>query len=169
MGAAQRDPVSESMDRAARQLLSRAYRAHGGWAATRLADPSAVQLAWWLAHGINVLSRDPVPRGGMNARNRWGRAFVRALWFQHKWFSGDPDTGGWRAQRRASMRWPGVEVEVGRHRQVLGVIPAGYPVRVRMADKKAAARRDRDEGSWAWADSGERWADPQERDWATFG
>ena len=166
MGARQRDPVAESMDKAARQLLSRVYRARGGWAATRLADPSAAQLAWWLAHGINVLARDSVPPGGMRARSRWGRAFVRALWYQHQWYSGDPDTGGWRAQRRATRRRPGIEIEISRHRQVLGVIPAGRPVRVRLADPAAAAKRKRDEDEWAWADGGPRWADPEDRDWA---
>lgn len=157
------------MDRAARALLARAYHAGGGWAATRLADPSPVQLAYWLMQGINVLGRDPAPAGGMNARTRWCRAFVRAVWYQHKWYSGDPDTGGWRTVRRTAMRWPGVQVEVGRHRQVLGVIPAGYVVRVRLADKKAAAARGRSEDTWAWADGGARLADPAARDWAAFG
>ena len=168
MGAAQRDPVSESMDRAARALLGRAYRANGGWAGTRLQDPSPAQLALWIVQGINVAGRDPVDRGGFRAPNRWCRAFTRALWYQHKWYSAAPG-GGWRAQRRASMRWPGIEVSFGRHAAVLGVIPAGYPVRVRMASKAVAKKRDRPEESWAWADGGERWADPGERDWAAFG
>lgn len=168
MGAAQRDPVSESMDRAARALLERAYRAKGSWAATRLADPTPAQLARWLAHGVNVLGRDPVPRGGFRAPNRWGRAFARALWYQHKWYSGAPG-GGWRAQRRAAMRHPGIEIEFGRHRAALGVIPAGYTVRVRTASKAAAVKRRRDPDSWEWADGGERWADPDGRDWAAFG
>ena len=157
------------MDRAARALLSRAYRARGGWASTRLQDPSPAQLGLWIVQGINVAGRDPVDRGGFRAPNRWCRAFTRALWYQHKWYSGDPDGGGWRAQRRASMRWPGIEVSFGRHAAILGVTPAGYPVRVRMASKAAAARRDRPEDTWAWADGGERWADPDARDWAAFG
>ena len=169
MGTAQRDPVAESMDQAARALLSRAYRARGGWASTRLADPSPAQLGRWIMQGINVTGRDPVGRGGFRAPNRWCRAFTRALWYQHKWYSGDPGTGGWRAQRRASMRWPGIEVGFGPHRTTLGVIPAGYPVRVRLASAQAAARRDRPEEAWAWADGGERWADPGDRDWAAFG
>lgn len=168
MGAAQRDPVSESMDKAARALLSRAYRAKGGWASTRLADPSPVQMARWITLGINVTGRDPVGRGGFRAPNRWCRAFNRALWYQHKWYSGAPG-GGWRSQRRASMRWPGIEVEFGRHRTVLGLIPAGYTVRVRLANAKAAAKRDRPAEEWAWADDGARRADPNDRDWAAFG
>lgn len=172
MPAAQRDPVSETMDRAARQLLGRAYNARGGWASTRLKDPTAAQLARWLLQGINVLGRDPVPRGGFNARTRWARAYCRALWFQHKWFSGDPDTGGWRAERRTTMRTPGIEIEVGRHKPVLGVLPAGFAIRVRVADTRAAARRNRDRETWAWNEDGEpgpRWGDPADRDWPAFG
>ena len=155
---AQRDPVSETMDRAARALLDRVYRAGGGWAATRLADPSAAQLAWWIMHGINVRGRDPVPGGA--ARTRWGRAFIRALNHQHKWWSGDPDTGGWRETRRASWRRPGIQAEIGRHRPLLGVIPAGYTVRVRLGDPKAKIKPGEE-----WADGGPRWADPADRDW----
>lgn len=169
MGAAQRDPVSETLDRAARALLARAYAAHGGWASTRLQDPTPAQLAWWIAHGINVLGADPAGRGGMNARSRWGRAYVRALWYQHKWYSADPSTGGWRDLPRASMRTPGIQVEVGPHRLALGVIPAGRPVRVRVASVRAAEARGRPEEAWAWADGGPRWADPDRRDWPVFG
>jgi len=168
VGAAQRDPVSENMDSAARALLTRVYQARGGWASTRLADPSPAQMGLWITHGINITGRDPVERGGFRAPNRWCRAYTRALWYQHKWYSGAPG-GGWRAQKRAAMRWPGIEVEFGRHRTVLGVIPAGYPVRVRLASAAAAARLDRPEESWAWADGGQRWADPAGRDWAAFG
>jgi hypothetical protein len=144
------------MDTAARKLLTRVYKADGGWAATRLADPSPRQLAHWLSQGVNVLGKDPVPPGGFRAYNHWARSYTRALWYQHKWFSGDPDTGGWRSERRTSMRWPGIEVEFGRHRPALGVIPAGRPVRVRLADKRAARKRDRPESQWAWADNGPR-------------
>jgi hypothetical protein len=156
------------MDAAARALLSRAYRARGQWASTRLQDPTAVQRGLWLVRGINVAGRDPVDRGGFRAPNRWCRAFTRALWYQHKWYSAAPG-GGWRAARRAAMRSPGIEVEFGRHRTVLGLIPAGYTVRVRMASAAAARRRGRPEDEWMWADSGERWADPANRDWAAFG
>lgn len=168
MGGAQRDPVSEPFDRAARALLTRAYRARGGWAATRLADPSAAQLARWLLQGINVLSADPVRGGqGMRAPNRWCRGFTRALWHQHKWYSGAPG-GGWRAERRAAMRSPGIEVEFGRHRTVLGLIPAGYTVRVRYP-APAARRKAPVPEARRWADGGPRWSDPSERDWEAFG
>jgi len=169
VGAAERDPVSQTMDTAARHLLGRVYRANGGWASTRLKDPTAGQLARWILQGINVLGRDPVARGGLNARSRWARAYVRALWYQHKWYSGDPDTGGWRAVRRAAPRHPGIEVVIGPHRGPTGVIPAGRPVKVRLASVAAAQRSGRPEQAWAWADDGPRWADPGERDWAAFG
>lgn len=168
MGIAQRDPVSESMDAAARALLDRAYRANGGWAGTRLKDPSPAQLARWLMQGINVLGADPV-RGGQGVRtpNRWCRAFNRALWYQHKWYSAAPG-GGWRAQRRTAMRPRAIEVEFGRHRPVLGVIPAGYTVRVRFPAPAARRKRPVPEER-RWADGGPRWADPSKRDWAAFG
>lgn len=150
------------MDRAARALLARVYRANGGWAATRLADPSPAQLARWLLWGINVRGPDPMP--GRAARTRWARAYVRALWYQHKWFSGDPDTGGWRSVRRASWRRPGIQVEIGRHRPAVGLIPAGYPVRVRLGDPDVKLKPSEE-----WADGGPRWADPSDRDWAAWG
>lgn len=169
MAAAARDPVSETLDRAARALLARVYRADGAWASTRLRDPTPAQMARWLVYGINVLGRDPVDRGGFRAPNHWCRSFTRALWYQHKWWSGDPDTGGWREVRRASMRTPGIQVSFGRHAATLGVIPAGYPVRVRLADPEAAKRSGKPEEQWSWADGGQRWADPGDRDWPAFG
>jgi hypothetical protein len=169
MGAAERDPVSVTFDRAARVLLARAYKVpRGAWASTRLKDPSPAQLALWLARGVNVTRREPRV-AGFRPPTRWCRAYTRALWHQHKWYSGDPDTGGWRAERRATMRWPGIEVQFGRHAQALGVIPAGYPVRVRLASAAAAKDRGRPEDEWVWADGGPRWADPARRDWAAFG
>jgi hypothetical protein len=167
VASAARDPVSEAMDAAARVLLDRAYRAHGAWAGSRLADPTPAQMARWLTHGINVLGPDPVQRGGFNARSRWCRAFVRALWYQHKWFSGAPG-GGWRPEPRATFRTPGIQVEVGVHRATLGVIPAGRVVRVRLADKKAAEANGRPRDRWAWAD-GDRRSEPERRDWPAFG
>lgn len=167
MATAQRDPVSITMDGAARQLLERAYNARGGWAATRLQDPTAAQIVLWLASGVNILARDPVAPGGLNARSRWGRAFVRALWYQHKWYSGDPDTGGWRDTQRTTMRPGGIQVEIGPHRMQLGVIPAGRVVRVRLGHRPA---RPVPTSRWAWAEGdAERWGDPSYRDWAAFG
>jgi hypothetical protein len=163
-----RDPVSQTMDQAARALLTRAYRARGGWAATRLKDPTPVEVARWWARGIHVLARDPAPRGGMNARTRWGRAYVRALWYQHKWYSAAPG-GGWRPQPRAAMRWPGIQVEIGPHRPATGVIPAGRPVRVRVANRRQARASDTPEDQWAWADNGARRADISDRDWQPVG
>jgi hypothetical protein len=166
-GAA-RDPVSVTMDRAARQLLARVYRADGAWASTRLADPTARQLAGWIGHGINVRAPDPV-RGGFNARSRWARAFVRALWYQHKWYSSAPGGGGWRAEQRAANRRPGIQVEIGRALPRRGVIPPGRAVRVRLADPDAAERRGRPASEWSWAHDGHRRGDLQARDWPASG
>lgn len=157
------------MDGIARQLLDRVYGARGGWASTRLADPAPVQVAMWLLDGINVLGPDPVQRGGLNARSRWARAYVRALWYQHKWFSDDPDGGGWRVMPRATFRHPGIQVELGPHRAALGVIPAGRPVRVRLASAAAARKSGKPEDAWSWAASDHRRADVNRRDWDAFG
>lgn len=162
MAGAARDPVSEKMDRAARQLLDRVYKAKGGWAATRLKDPTPEQKRLWLHRGINVTGPDPVG-GGFNARDRWARALVRALWYQHKWYSGRPG-GGWRAEPRNAPRHPGIQIEFGRRRPAAGVIPAGRPVRVRTASPAAARRTGKPEDEWSWAAGGRR-ADPADRDW----
>lgn len=166
MAGAARDPVSKSMDRAARQLLDRVYKARGGWVATRLKDPTPAQAARWLERGINVTGRDPVS-GGFNARTRWARALVRALWYQHKWYSGRPG-GGWRAEPRNAPRHPGIQVEIGRHRPATGVIPAGRAVRVRAASTAAARRSGKPEDEWSWAGGGRR-AEPSDRDWPATG
>lgn len=168
MAEARRDPVSETLDGAARLLLERVYRANGGWASTRLRDPSPAQLSRWLAEGINVLGKDTAGRGGFRVPNAWCRSFVRAVWYQHKWFSGEPNGGGWRTERRAAPRHPGVQIHFGRHAATLGVIPAGYPVRVRLADVAAAQASGRPESEWRWADKGPRWANPADRNWPAF-
>lgn len=168
MPGARRDPVSETMDGAARALLTRAYKARGGWASTRLKDPTPIQVALWMARGIRVLGPDPVPRGGMNARSRWARAYVRALWYQHKWYSGAPG-GGWRTQPRAAMRWPGIEVEIGPHRPATGVIPAGRPVKIRVANVRQARASGAPSDDWSWSDDGPRRGDVSFRDWPVMG
>lgn len=160
-----RDPLSERFDDAARHLLDRAYSAPGQWAGTRLADPSMAHIRYANSLGIYPLARDDVP-GGL-ARTRWARAFVRALYYQHKWWSagGGP---GWRASKRTTFRNAGaLVVEVGRAVPARGVIPAGRAVRVKlMAGGNAKARAvAKTPASRIWADQGPAWADPGRRDW----
>lgn len=161
--AYQRDPVSELFDDGARALLARAYARPGQWAGTRLADPSPRHRSWLSASGIDWAGRDRVPGG--EAKTRWARGFTRALYYQHKWYSG---RGGWRASRRTVARETGgLVVEVGNVVMARGVIPRGRAVRVKLergGQAKAAAVARLPEGR-RWADQGPRWADPERRDW----
>jgi hypothetical protein len=164
----ERDPVSELFDDGARRLLARAYANPGHWAGTRLANPSARHVDFARAHGIDPAARDSVPGG--EARTRWGRAFVRSLYYNHKWWSASG--GGWRGERRAVPRQTGgLVVEVGRAlpggTQAGTRLLPGRAVRVKLvtggkAKEKAVARMD---DQRRWADQGPRWADPGGRDW----
>jgi hypothetical protein len=176
--AYKRDPLSELFDPAARRLLERAYASPGQWAGTRLADPSPRHLAWCAGRGINPFGPDDASvigtkggtKGGTNARTRWARGFVRALYYQHKWWSGSGTA--WRTAKRSVARETGaLEVQVGRAVQAYGVFPAGRSVRIRLlrggqaADR--AVRRLAD-GDRIYADDGSpagRWSDPELRGW----
>lgn len=170
-----RDPVSEWFDEGARRLLARAYAHPGDWQSTRLANPGPAQLARLAALGVNPFAADrPSTKGGtgLDARTRWCRAFVRALYYQHRWYSGRPG-GGWRRGRRNTPRTTGaLEVRVGRMLPVRGIIPAGRQVRVRLVRAGPATRKayvDRLPASRRTYDDqeapGSRWSDPARRDW----
>jgi hypothetical protein len=113
-----RDPVSELFDGSARRLLARAYASPGTWVQAWLPDPTIRQRSGMTAlHGIGDLTGpDPLPKGGgVDARTRWGRGFVRSVYFQHKWYSGGRG-GEWREDRRLSPRSTGgLRIQVGRH------------------------------------------------------
>lgn len=169
-----RDPVSQWFDDGARRLLARAYAKPGEWVSTRVANPSPQQMVQLAALGISPFAPDrpsTASAKGLDAHSRWCRAFIRALYYQHRWYSGRPG-GGWRGKKRATPRQTGaLEVRVGRMLPVRGVIPAGREVRVRLerggqAARKAAERLPEarriydDEGA-----PGGRWSDPARRDW----
>jgi hypothetical protein len=160
-----RDPLSELLDEGARALLARAYARPGQWAGTVLADPAMAHIRYANSRGIYPLAKDDLPGG--EAKTRWGRAFVRALYYQHKWYSGLGQQG-WRTSRRTTPRAAGgLVVEVGRVRPAVGVIPRGRAVRVKLergGQAKAAAVAAKPD-SQMWADQGPRWADPERRDW----
>ncbi len=176
MPAAERDPVSQWWDGAARRLLARAYAGRGSWVATRLVDPSPRQVARARSLGIDLAGPDPVralPGRGVNARDRWSRAFVRAVYFQHRWYSGKPG-GGWREARRASPRSASaIEVELGRRVPGRGLIPAGRAVRVRTRPGGGAAYRAvgrKPETERIWGNDGQpadrfSFIDGPSRDW----
>jgi hypothetical protein len=174
--SAVRDPVSELLDRGARDLLSRVYAAAAGeWVMTRLADPPPETVAWAGTLGIELPGRDNAPTLSgrrMQVYTRWGRAFTRALYYQHKWYGA---AGAIRAQRRMEPFGRALDVEFGVRRPKLGVIPAGRAVRIRLrpggAPALRAVRRLGD-GDRTFADDGEpagRWSDPARRDWNALG
>lgn len=153
-----RDPVSVMWDRAAGRLVARAYAARGELVSTRITAPSGAQRAWLAWQGINPDGPDNTSaaggRGGpAPARTRWARGFVRAMHYANR--------GGDAA----------LVVEVGRMMPPRGVIPAGRAVRARIhrggpaalaaAKQLPAADRIYD----ADGQPGDRWSDPDRRDW----
>jgi hypothetical protein len=117
----QRDPVSVLFDTGARALLARAYANRGQWQATRLANPT-IPLAGRLArtYGIRWDGPDNARTASgkkLNARTRWGRGFVRSVYYVNK-----AEHGG---------RGGAIEIEIGRALPRLGVLPPGRAVRVR--------------------------------------
>ncbi len=164
-----RDPVSELMDSGARRLLARAYASPGRWQGTRLAAPGDRHRAWARSRGIDIDGPDPVPRGGLNARSRWARGFVRSLYHHHRWYS---DSGGLRSERRTSPRnGQALQVEVGRAVGPLGVLPAGRAIRVRVVkggDTARAALGKLPDSRRIYTPDGApagRWAEPSNREW----
>lgn len=161
-GTFDRDPVSELLDSGARRILERAYASPGRWVTTRLADPEPGHVSYFGALGIDVNERDKAGRG-LNAHTRWGRGFVRSLYYQHLWYSTTGSGRGWRGQRRTAERTAGaLKIEIGRHMPELGVIPAGRIVRVILYPGGAAARRAVET---PYLGAGPAAADPARRDW----
>jgi hypothetical protein len=173
----ERDPVSVLLDRGAREMLARVYAARRGqWVMTRLADPTDRHRAWARASGWDLDGPDNAPTLSgrhVNAHTRWGRAFMRALWYQHRQYGPEPGRGarGVRASRRAAPNSSALQVEWGRRLPGSDVLPRGRAVRVRIAVSGKTARRvvqakrggDRiylDDGSM-----GGRFSVAGERDW----
>lgn len=159
---AERDPVSVLWDAAARQLLARARAGRGQWQGTRIADPSPRQRAALAGMGIDVDGPDAPSsaggrKGGLNARTRWARGFVRAVYYVNDTRHGGPGRA--------------LEVEVGAHKPALGVIPAGRAVRVRVRPGGSAALRAvgrKPDSARIWTDDGfaaARFSDVSLRDW----
>lgn len=167
------DPASKFLTAGARRLLERAYASPGEWVSTRLADPGPRTRTALISMGINWKAGDDASASGgagLDAKDRWGRAFARALWREHKWHS-SLTPGTWRERRTTPRTAGALRLEFGRRLPAAGVIPAGRQVSA-MYDTggKAALRavgrlpsRDRiydDAGG-----PGARWSDPELRDW----
>lgn len=174
---ATRDPLSTWLDGAARDLLSRAYRVpRGEWVNTRLADPDPLTAARAAAAGINWRGPDNASArgrgGGLDARDRWTRALVRAVYYQYRWYA--TGRGGWRRERReVALHTGALEVEVGRRVPARGIIPPGRAVRLRLnaGGRAALAHVQRQgEADRIYGDDGApaaRWSDIARRDWAS--
>lgn len=163
-GSFDRDPVSVLLDRGARRLLDRAYQSPGRWVSTRLADPTPAHIAHFAAEGIDVTGPDKAARN-LDAHTRWARGYVRALYYQHLWYS-QLGGRGWRDGRRTAERKAGaLKVDVGRHMPELGVIPAGRIVSVILYPGGQAARRAVDRAPAAYLGNGPAATDPNRRDW----
>lgn len=175
-GSYDRDPVSVLLDGGARRLLERAYANPGSWVSTRLADPTPAHVSHFAAeYGINVLGPDNAPRRGgrgLNAHTRWCRGFVRAIYYQHLWYS-QIGGRGWRGAKRTTERKAGaLKLDIGRHMPELGVIPAGRVVRAILypGGKSAARAVDREADrarifTGAGVPDGGAAADATRRDW----
>lgn len=161
-------------DTGARRLLARAYARPGQWVGTRVAIPDPRTARHLASIGIQWAGPDrPSAQAGrgLNARTRWVRGFVRALYYQHKNMSASG--GGWRDTARKVPRHAGaIEIEVGRAMAQRAGLPAGRAVRVRfhgrggqVARRAAAARPDSDRIYTDGGAPGARWSDPGLRDW----
>jgi hypothetical protein len=163
----ERDPVSVLLDRGAREMLARTYAApRGQWIMTRLADPTDRHRLWAKLHGIDLDGPDnaqTLSGKHINAHTRWGRAFMRALWYQHrhygpaagskgdtaylraeKRFSDQLNAGRIRSDRRMTPTSIPLQVEWGRRlpgSKTGQVLPAGRAVRIRVAYGGKTARR----------------------------
>jgi hypothetical protein len=176
----ERDPVSVLHDRGARAMLAQVYAVpRGTWVMTRLADPTERHLAWARGQGWDLMGPDnAVTRSGkkVNAHTRWGRAFMRALWYQHKHYGPNPGRGssrkpGVRDQRRAADYGIPLQLEWGRRLPGSPNLPRGRAVRVRTAYGGRTALRvvqAKQADDRIWEDDGEpggRFALAGERDW----
>lgn len=179
--AFERDPVSVLLDRGAREMLTRVYGARRGtWVMTRLADPTPRHREWASARGWDLDGPDnaaTVSGKHINAHTRWGRAFMRALWYNHRQYGPEPGRGarGIRSSKRMQPTGSALQIEWGRRLpgSTTGqMLPAGRAVRIRIAYGGKTARRvveakpyaDRiyqDDGSM-----GGRFSVASERDWA---
>lgn len=165
-----RDPVSEQFDAAAARLIRRADAQPGKWTGTYLAPPSPAWLAWGRRHSINLLGPDTAGRG--QARTRWCRAFIRSVYYLHRWHYWE-GRGLDLSQRRDTPNHScPVTFEVGGVRLGQGGRIMGRHVRIKMHRGGPEAARDAvralPDSRRIFDDSGHpagAWSDPGRRDW----
>jgi hypothetical protein len=146
----ERDPVSVLFDRGARDMLARVYAARRGeWVMTRVADPTPRHLLWAKLRNIDLDGPDnaaTLSGKHINAHTRWGRAYMRALWYQHRRFGPAPgrNSKSVRSDRRMTPTSIPLQIEWGRRLpgSTTGqLLPAGRAVRIRVAYGGRTARR----------------------------
>lgn len=157
MASFSRDPVSELFDTGARALLVRAYTRPGQWTGTAIAIPTARHIAYFAGRGINVLGQDQW------GRDRWAAGFVRAVYYQHKWYFAQ---GTFSTEKRMTANDSrGLQYEIGR------MTLRGRAVRIRTRQGGDAAMRavkKMPNSRRIYTDAGApagRWADVNGRDW----
>ena len=155
--------MSVLFDRGARVLLERAYARKGQWVGTLVAGPTPAQVTYFLAQGINVLGTDQW------GRDRWAAGFIRAVYYQHRWFYAQ---GRFTSSRRMTANDSrGIRYELGRRKAALGIIPAGRAVRIVSKPGGGAAMnavKKMPDSKRIYTDDGglgDRWANPNGRDW----
>lgn len=173
--------MSLLFDAQARRLLERCYRLpRGAWAGVRVPPPTLAHLSWArMTLGINLLGPDnasTISGQHEDARTRWLRGMVRALYYQHKWYS-DARGGGLREQKRTTPASTGaLQVEVGgwlppRLQGSRIIAPGGHAVRVRLQYGGKTARRvvqAMPDSERIWTDDGGRagrFSLVERRDW----
>ena len=150
------DPASAYWEQAAAVFLRRVIAARGGWYGTRIADPSADIAARLEQIGYDPFARDDSSarhRDGLNARDRWRRSFVRAVYRLNDTRNGGPGRT--------------IQLEVGRRYPQRGLIPPGRFVRARTrrgGTVAARAAKRLPEGR-QWAHGGGAASDTSKRDW----
>lgn len=149
--------MSVLFDTGARNLLRRAYARPGQWAGTSVALPTPRHVAHFAGQGVNVLGTDQW------GRDRWAAGFIRALYYQHKWYYAQGQLGTERRMTANDTR--GLQYELGR------LTLAGRAVRIRTRPGGSAAMKAvkrMPEAKRIYDDHGNpaaRWADPLQRDW----
>lgn len=140
----QKDPASELLEGPAAEFLQRVYAApRGRWVPTRLGDPGPMTRLSLSSLGIDWRGPDnastPSRRGGLNCKDRWTRAFVRAAYRMHERHS---TAAGLVAERRTTRnRADALEFDIGNRLRVIGVIPAGRAIRARIRPGGRAANQ----------------------------
>lgn len=161
--------MSVQFDPAAAKLLRRAYAAKGGWVGTYVRNPSPQWLVWGARHGVNLLGKDTA--GGGQARTRWCRGFVRALYYNHKWHYYAGKGLDLSDRRVTASRSQALEFQVGTVRIDPRGLVVGRAVRIRLLKGGAAALRAVEklpDSRRIFTEDGEpagRWSDPNGRDW----